>query len=393
MKYIKTLLALNRRLIVGTAAAVVVSVAILAVGFLGGTVWSWTLADFIVCAALMSVLTVWAFGTWTVKSQPKYPATELEHGQMETERAVLSEWGEAISYLRLTVEKCEECSDRVVGYHRNKITADNAEPDLLQMLLTGMQAKACDLARVAADDCQRGHAEAALVVWRAIFEIQVNMQFLAKDQTGETAERFRDWSRASELKLHDPQSNELETLQTKYAGWQIDRQIGWTRKNNPMGIPARATAVGYSSPPSQGELPILQIYEASNAYGHNDFTGIFYDLGANPPFVKGPSAAGLDMPLCLTALSIATVTEVLAKNQEAALANVLEPHLDIMWARQSQVLLEVAMVPEDLLSRFGGIHISRQIDLEDGRQIIFIPARRGSTMEDAIREVERRSKH
>ena len=78
----------------------------------------------------------------------------------------------------------------------------------------------------------------------------------------------------------------------------------------------------------------------------------------------------------------------MAQNQEDALTNALGPHLNIVGARHSQVLLEVAMVPEDLLSRFGGFFVSREVDLGGGRQIVFIPARRGSTEEDAILEFE-----
>lgn len=392
MKYVKTQLIQNRRLITGTAMAMAASVVYLAAGYLGGTVWSWGWMDLTAAGMLVSMVTLWGFGFWTVKSLPKYPTTKLEHQQVAIERAVLSEWGEAIGYLRLTIEKCEECSDRVIQHHRVRLMDDHVEPNLLQTLLIGMHAKACDLARVVADDCQRGHAEAAFATWRAIFEIQVNMAFIAADTTGETAKRFQDWSKASALRLYDPESDELKTLRKTYAGWEIDRDMGWTRKGYLMGIRTRARAIGYSDSPAVGETSILQIYQASNAYGHNDATGIFHDLGTNPPFVKGPSAAGLDMPLCLTSLSVATVTEILSKNQEDVHANDLEPHLRTVWARQSQVPLEVAMVPKDLLSRFGGFYVSRELNLDDGRQIIFIPARRGSSVEDAVEELERRSK-
>ena len=82
-----------------------------------------------------------------------------------------------------------------------------------------------------------------------------------------------------------------------------------------MGIPARAAVVGYPTKLPGSQTPVLDIYEESNAYVHNDATAIFHDLGTNKPFEKGPSASGLDMPLCLTARSVSVVCEALAYAQ------------------------------------------------------------------------------
>ena len=71
----------------------------------------------------------------------------------------------------------------------------------------------------------------------------------------------------------------------------------------------------------------------------------------------------------------------------------LEPHLRTVAARHSQVPLEVAMVPERLLSRFGGFDMSKVLPLEGGGEVIVIPERRESTseyMERRAREIRRR---
>ena len=274
MKYVKTQLIQNRRLITGTAMAMAASVVYLAAGYLGGTVWSWGWMDLTAAGMLVSMVTLWGFGFWTVKSLPKYPTTKLEHQQVAIERAVLSEWGEAIGYLRLTIEKCEECSDRVIQHHRVRLMDDHVEPNLLQTLLIGMHAKACDLARVVADDCQRGHAEAAFATWRAIFEIQVNMAFIAADTTGETAKRFQDWSKASALRLYDPESDELKTLRKTYAGWEIDRDMGWTRKGYLMGYSNPSPSDRLFGQPGSGrdlystDIPSEQRVRAQRCYGY-----------------------------------------------------------------------------------------------------------------------------
>ena len=82
------------------------------------------------------------------------------------------------------------------------------------------------------------------------------------------------------------------------------------------------------------------------------------------------------MPLCLTSLSMAMVNDTLLRNLPDVSED-LKRHAGVVWARQSQVPLEVAMVPARLLSRFGGFYVSTEIDLGDG-PVMVVPARRGS---------------
>ena len=382
-------LRLNAKLFIGTAISMAIVVACLVAGYtLHGVAW-FPLERLILLSVIVAIGTGTAFWTWTMRSVPRYPNIRMEYRQHEIERAVQSEWGKALDWLRLTVEKSEECSDILIRNTRYRLRTEKQEPSVRELVLTGMHAKVCDLSRSVADLCQRGHAEAAIMLWRSIFEIQVNMAFIEKQGTEDRAIRFQDWSRMSYLKLHAPDGEELKALANKYNGWDITRDIGWTRQKNPMGVPARAREVGYGDTRQENLTPILHIYEETNAYGHNDATAIFNDLGKNHPFAKGPSATGLDMPLCLTSLSMATINDMLVRNHSDGDKD-LGWHSQVVWARQSQVPLEVAMVPERLLSRFKGFYVSTEIDLGDGITTIAVPARRGSKPEDVIREFQRR---
>ena len=355
----------------------------------GSLEWSLMFAAFLAITTLNCILLI----NWTVRTPPRYPRSPLEHHQADVEREVESGWGVAIGWLRETIAEAEELSEAVIRCHRTRWRDENIEPALVQSVLVGMHAKVCDLSRVVADLCQRGHAEGAFMIWRSIFELEVNTRFIVLEETDGRARRFRDWANAAYLRQHEPESDELARLEERYKGWQIRRDHGWTRKEAPMGIRARAVAVGYASEPQGTEIPLLDIYGESNAYVHNDATAIFHDLGTNRPFDKGPSASGLDMPICLTARSVSIVCEVLASAQTGHDATELTPSLRIVEARSGLVALEVAHVPERLLSRFGGFDMSMVRPMEGGGELIIIPERRESTsesMERRARELSRR---
>ena len=334
---------------------------------------------------LISALVAISFGIWTARSTPKYPQTPLEYHQELVERAIVEEWGKAIHWLRETIATAEECSESVIEIHRQGFM-NGKSPEFRQTFLVAMHCKVCDLARAVADLCQRGHAEAAFMIWRSIFEIEVNMAFIAQEGTNDRAERFQDWAAAAFLGAQDPNNPELAKLKKKYQGWQLDRDIGWTRKNNPMGIPARAKAVGYSTSTGSKEISGLSMYSQTNAYVHSDALAILNDLSNSQPFDKGPSASGLDMPLCLTARSLSVTTDTLVSNVNEAKKTKPKTYESYTYWRHTQVLLEVAMAPERLLSRYRGFDLSFEIEGDDGRVSIFTPARRESSPE-GVKEV------
>ena len=205
------------------------------------------------------------------------------------------------------------------------------------------------------------------------------MGYILQDETGNRAERFVDWGEAAYLRLNAPNSTELKSLEAKYPRPQrLDREIGWTREKNPIGIPGRAKEIGYPTERQGNRITVLSMYEESSAYSHNDATALLNNLSNSYFLGKGPSVAGHDMPLCLTARSLTATTQVLANCQEETHRSQLEHEVNIVGARSSQVPFEVAMVPERLLSRFGGFDMTIEWTTEDGRRFTATPARRES---------------
>lgn len=377
----------NVRLILGSLSVFILVEALLLLGYLTNgepTLQGLALqaSENIGLALVLGAITMLLFGFWTVQSNPRYPQTPLEHHQEAVEREIASEWGNAIAYLRLAVSRSEECGNTLLEAYRTGLQQSH-EPELMQTILLGMHAKACDLARVVADLSQRGHSEAAFVLWRSIFELQINMQFIAQEGNNDRAERFQDWSIATHLRLHDATSDELKALRLKYAKpWQLDKDMGWTRANSPMGIPTRAKEIGYPTERDGKKVPVLELYADSNAYVHNDATGIFIDLGSNRAFDRGPSLAGHDMPLCLTAYSLSTITETLVVNQNHVELTELAEYVDSVYIARNAVELEVAMVPDRLLSQYKGIDKSIDLPAGDGKRLVVIPARRDRTVKE-----------
>ncbi|MCY4367747.1 MAG: DUF5677 domain-containing protein [Chloroflexi bacterium] len=369
---------INRKLLLGSLAAGAIAVALPVGGYVVVHYGGFTLGQQIVVLLLIAIAAALSFGLWTVKASPRYPQTPLEAHQEAIEVEVETEWGKSLEWLRAAVASAEECSESVIKIHRQGIT-DGQPPEFRQTFQVAMHCKVCDLARAVADLCQRGHAEAAFMIWRSIFEIEVNMAFIAQEGTNDRGERFRDWATAAVLRSQDANNPELAKLKKKYQGWQLDRDIGWTRKNNPMGIPARAKAVGYSDTTVGNEISGLFMYAETNAYVHNDARAIFNDLGRSQPFDKGPSGSGLDMPLCLTARSLSIVTDILICNVDQAKRPEPKAYQSYTYWRHTQVLLEVAMIPQRLLSPYRGFDLSFEMEGNDGRVLTFTPARRESS--------------
>ena len=381
----------NRRLLQGIWIAGGVSMLLLSIGSTFPTVLTTlSTAQILVLCLLISILVSFLFGSWTARSMPRYPQTPLEFHQERVERAIVKEWGTAIGWLRETTAAAEETSEDLLQLCRTHLK-EGSEPSPRQTTLLALHNRACDLSRAVADLCQRGHAESAFMLWRSIFEIEVNMQYIAQDQTNARAERFQDWGRAALLRIHAPDSSELKELISKYSSSnELKRDIGWTRTRNPIGVPGRAREVGYPHEKIDRAIPVLNMYEESSSYAHNDAVAILNDLGNNHPLKRGPSVSGHDIPLCLTARSIVVINDSLIESQQESAEENFRAVANVARARHIQVALEVAMVPRRLLSRVGGLDMSIEWPTEDGGTVIAVPYRRESTPEEMLRHLHYR---
>ena len=381
----------NRRLIQGACIAGSGSMLLLSIGSTFPTVLAiLSTAQILLLCLLISILVAFLFGSWTARSTPRYPQTPLEFHQERVERAIVKEWGAAIGWLRETTAAAEETSEYLLQLYDTYLK-EGGEPSPRQTTLLALHSRACDLSRAVADLCQRGHAESAFMLWRSIFEIEVNMQYIAQDQINARAERFQDWGRAAFLRIHAPDSSELKELISKYSSPDdLNRDIGWTRTRNPVGVPGRAREVGYPHEKIGRATPVLNMYEESSSYVHNDAVAILNDLGNSHPLERGPSVSGHDLPLFLTARSIVVINDALIESQQKSSEENLRAVANVARTRHTEVAFEVAMVPRRLVSRFGGLDMSIEWPTEDGGTVVAVPYRRESTVEEMLRHLHYR---
>ena len=93
-----------------------------------------------------------------------------------------------------------------------------------------------------------------------------------------------------------------------------------------------------------------------------------------------PSPFDLDTPICMTASSLTTVTLLFLENhhdpdKESDLSD-FERFANI---QESQVILEVGRVRQELLSPFGGIDLSFTAQSDSGTEYVCVPKRRGDS--------------
>lgn len=172
-------------------------------------------------------------------------------------------------------------------------------------------------------------------------------------------------------------------LQRKYAGWNLKHYDGWTAPpDNPkaiLDVSERAEQVGYSEKRKEGGYSRLDIYNLCHSYVHNNLFGMLNDpLTSRNRFPNDPSIVGLDTPICLTAMSLKTITHLLLDNQSVLEnENELSDFRRFADLQEHEALLEVNMVRSELLSPLGGIKMSYQVRSDDGTEYIGVLVRRG----------------
>lgn len=304
----------------------------------------------------------------------------LNKHQKRVEKDVSKEWGEALDWLSKAVANALECWVATSSHYRD----NRSEPGITLHLLHG---QAYILARAIAGHCKRGDIQSAISSWRSLFEIEVNMAFIAKGTTQKPsrAERFQDWSMATYFLHSNLQSHEgMIALRRKYKSWNLGNPDGWTAPpDNPkatLSLTERALRVGYLwGDPQNGKYSNLDIYNLCHSYVHTNMVAMLNDpLTSGRSILDNPSPFDLDTPLCLTARSLTTVTLLFLENhQDPAKESNLDEFRRFAEIQESQVLLEVGRVRPELLSPFGGVDLSFTVHTEEGTEYTARPARRG----------------
>ena len=109
----------------------------------------------------------------------------LNRQQKQVEKDIKKEWGKALDWLSKGVANALECWVVTLPYYQD----NRSEPGITLHLLHG---QACKLSRAIVGHCKWGEIQSAIALWRSLFEIEVNLAFIAKDTTQKPsrAERF-----------------------------------------------------------------------------------------------------------------------------------------------------------------------------------------------------------
>ena len=304
----------------------------------------------------------------------------LDRQQRQLEKRIQREWGKLLRWLSMAVSNSMECGTTI-----RELPQDN--PSQLGMTLHMLHDQGCSLARAIVNHCRSGEIQSAIVLWRSLFMNEVDMAYISRDttQVPSRSERYYDWSMANYFYVNNLLSHEsMVELQRKYARWNLKHYDGWTAPpDNPkaiLDVSERALKVDYSERSNgDGGYSRLDIYNLCHSYVHNNLFAMLNDpLTSRNGLPNAPSIVGLDTPICLTAMSLRTITHLLIDNQP-----VLENEVELTDFRkfadiqEHQALLEVNMVRPELLSPLGGIEMSYQVQSDDGTEYVGIPVRRG----------------
>ena len=74
----------------------------------------WGQVEFLMVMAFIWLCVSSAFAFYSVRVRPMYPDSPLEAHAEQVERAVLSEWGEALKSIRRLIAKAEDCSSHII---------------------------------------------------------------------------------------------------------------------------------------------------------------------------------------------------------------------------------------------------------------------------------------
>lgn len=111
----------------------------------------------------------------------------LNRQQKQLEKDIQGEWGKPLHWLSMAVANSMEC-----GTTMGKLCRDN--PSQLGSTLNMLHDQGCSLAWAIVDHCRSGEIQSAIVLWRSLFVIEVDMAYISRDitQIPSRSERYHD---------------------------------------------------------------------------------------------------------------------------------------------------------------------------------------------------------
>lgn len=231
---------------------------------------SLSLPQTISLAVLVVVLV--GLATWAASQvRPWWPKTKMSRAAEHTRKRVEIEWSE----LFRLAEKIISLMDDVV----REIPSTRDMDDPKARVIHGLSRQTVKNAKAALGVSQDGFPEAAICIWRTIFEIRVNAGYVS-EKNPRVAERFMEWGRMNHLRRTQPESAELQRLEHKWKSKQLKPSDpdGWTG-NPTVDLIARATAIGAQRGQSVEGLNQIDLYKLANSFVHANWTASSNSMG------------------------------------------------------------------------------------------------------------------
>ena len=298
--------------------------------------------------------------TWAASQiRPWWPNTRMSRAIESTRKSVEMEWREPFRLAEMITAIMDESVKTMAS------TNDMNDPKM--RVIHGLSRQTVKNTKAALAVLQDGFPEAAICIWRTLFEARVNAGYIHK-RNPRVAGRFIDWARIDHLNRTQQQSPELQALKETWRTRMMnpDNRHGWTG-NPPEDIIQRANAIGLQYGLSVDGLNQIDVYRLANSFVHADWTVSSNPMGQTAVDNTDGAAEGVGEVLYLI-METAFETIWISASTETR-----ERLRDDLWKLRELV----RGAPERLRGTFIRLPTTELVDiLPDGKMVISTVKRR-----------------
>ena len=284
--------------------------------------------------------------------RPWWPRTTLAKESERTRRRVEQEWSTAIKLAQKITSKMDK---EVQGR-----TQANAELGPKDQVINSLSRQTVKTTKAALILIQAGFPEVAFCVWRTIFEVRVNAEYI-EGKSPKVAERFIETGRMNHLSRINPESEELQTIKEKWNSRMLKpgNHQGWTG-NPPKNLTERAREIGIQSGNDPSQYNEMDVYRLANIFVHSDWTSSTNSIGDSSPDITDGAAEGAGEILYMV---LETAAKMISMNSPASLQEELKSDI---WKLRTQI----KGAPERIRGAFIRMPLTEPIGiLPDGRTV------------------------
>ena len=216
------------------------------------------------------------------RNRPWWPKTKAEKRNEMTRQITETGWSEAI---RIAQNLAEVMDEAVKQFEQPADVKEQVIHGLTRQTIKGTKAGIALL--------QSGFPEAAVSIWRTLFEIRVNSEYI-KNRSPGTAQRFMEQAELQHLKRTNPEDDGVRQVEKDWKSKSLkpDNPNGWT--GNPVeNLTKRAEWIGIMNGESPSDLTDLDLYRLANIFVHTDWVATSRAVGMSDVRNTDGSAEGI----------------------------------------------------------------------------------------------------